>query len=85
MVEAKTLASTLAGYKVSTVHWRYILNNTTSTRPKKCGGPTCDKLIRLLAYHRVGDLQQEFVPFSKVEDDVARRDGVPLVYVLRLE
>jgi hypothetical protein len=53
MLEAKKLASTLAGYKVGTVPWRLILNNTTSTRPKSCGGRTCEPLISLLAYHRV--------------------------------
>ena len=62
MVDVKTLASTLAWYKEDTVSWRYILNNTTSTRPDICGGATCNGLKKLLAYHRVSALQANSAP-----------------------
>ena len=64
MLEAKTLATTLAGYKVDTVSWRFVLNNATSTRPKNCGGPTIEPLKGLLAYHRVSDLQANLAPLA---------------------
>ena len=51
MDQAKTLASKLVDYKVDTVHWRHILNNATSTRPKKCGRATCGPIQNLLDYH----------------------------------
>ena len=35
MYQAKTMASKLASYKVESVEWRFVLNNATSTRPKK--------------------------------------------------
>ena len=62
MLEAKTLATALTGYKKTNVTWRNVLNNTTSTRPKDCGGPTCKPLRDLLAYHRIVDLQANLAP-----------------------
>ena len=62
MLDAKTLATTLAGHQVPTVQWRHILNNATSTRPKSCGGPTIEPLANLMAYHPVGDLQGNLAP-----------------------
>ena len=48
MHQAKTMASKLASYKFKSVEWRYVLNNATSMRPKKCGGPTCGPIRDLL-------------------------------------
>ena len=62
MVDVKTLASYLAWYKEDTVDWRFILNNTTSTRPDSCGGATCNGLKKLLVYHRVSALQANSAP-----------------------
>ncbi len=62
MLEVKTLASTLEGYKVKGVHWRYILNNTTSTRGKASGGNTILPLATLLVSRQVGDLQEDSAP-----------------------
>ena len=57
MNEAKRLATMLDGYKVSNMSWHLILNNTTSTRPKKCGGPTISSLKDCTSFHNVGDLK----------------------------
>ena len=64
MIEAKTLATTLAGYKRETVNWRHVLNNATSTRPKNCGGQTIESLASCLTYHSVGDLQGNLTPLA---------------------
>jgi len=48
MHQAKTMASKLASYKENNVVWRNVLNNATSMRGKKCGGPTCGPIRDLL-------------------------------------
>lgn len=53
--EANTLATLLAESKIRGVSWRSILNNTTSTRQKRLGGPTCDPLAGLIKHHQIGD------------------------------
>jgi hypothetical protein len=63
MDQAKTMASKLVDYKVDTVHWRHILNNATTTRPQKCGGPTCSPIEGLLQYHGISDLKKDTTPF----------------------
>ena len=74
MVEVKALATTLAGCQVNKVAWRYVLNNTTSTRPDTCGGPTIASLASLLTYHRVSALQANpeplFAPGSARADEI---------------
>ena len=62
MIQAKTLASTLEGYKCSHLLWRIILNNATSKRSNSLGGPTCRALHDFFTYHRVGDLQVNSAP-----------------------
>ena len=57
MHQAKTMASKLASYKFEHIPWRHVLNNATSMRGKKCGGPTCGPIRDLLTSHLVYDLK----------------------------
>jgi hypothetical protein len=62
MDQAKTLASKLHGYKVKSLPWRLILNNATSTRPKKCGGPTCGPIRDLLHCPLISEVKKDTSP-----------------------
>ena len=62
MHQAKTMASKLASYKFKNVEWRHVLNNATSMRGQKSGGPTCGPIKNLLKTHLVSVLKIDVTP-----------------------
>jgi len=62
MQQAKKLASLLEICKHEHPHWRHILNNTTSTRPKTWGGPTCKPIRDLFTCQTVSSLKKDPSP-----------------------